>query len=329
MAKKLHLTLTCGDYEIMRPLKDGTVEPDGIELTVLTEGASRDRQWRLERNAECEVGEFNVCAFFMARDRGHPYLGLPIYPHRRFRHGFVFANTGKGIERASDLRGRRVGSDGFQPAACVWLRGLLEEFYGLPHRDAIWVVPRQAEIPFTPHEALRIETVAPGKRLEEMLLEGEIDALITPGVPRALIAGDPRIKRLFPDYKGEEIDYYRRTDIFPIMHATMIREDIVEKYPWAAPNLAFAFNQAKRIAYDRVRNPRIVPLAFFESAWEEQVALLGEDPWAYGMGDANRKNLEAAQRYTHEQGLTARRPPLDELFVPIEPGIFRGGVQGF
>jgi 4,5-dihydroxyphthalate decarboxylase len=162
-----------------------------------------------------------------------------------------------------------------------------------------------------------------------MLLEGEIDALITPGVPRSLVAGDPRIKRLFPDFKQEETDYFRRTGIFPIMHATMIREDIVEKYPWVASNLAFAFNEAKRLAYQRVRNPRIVPLAFFESAWEEQVALLGEDPWTYGMGGANRKNLEAALRYTEEQGLTSKKQSLDEIFVPIEPGVFRGGVQGF
>ena len=102
MATKLPLTLTCGDYEITRPLAEGRVEPDGIALTVLTNTASRDRHWRLERNAECDLGEFNLCAYFMARDRGHPYIALPIYPHRRFRHGFIFINTGKGITRATD-----------------------------------------------------------------------------------------------------------------------------------------------------------------------------------------------------------------------------------
>ena len=135
MATKLPLTLTCGDYEITRPLAEGLVEPDGIALTVLTNTASRDRHWRLERNAECDLGEFNVCAYFMARDRGHPYIALPIYPHRRFRHGFVVINTGKGITRPADLRGRRIGCyGGFQPAANVWLRGILDELFGLPVR---------------------------------------------------------------------------------------------------------------------------------------------------------------------------------------------------
>jgi 4,5-dihydroxyphthalate decarboxylase len=118
VATKLPLTLTCGDYEITRPLAEGLVEPDGIALTVLTDPASRDRHWRLARNAECDLGEFNACAYFMARERGHPYIALPIYPHRRFRHGFVFVNTGKGITSAAALRGRRIGCfGGFQPAA--------------------------------------------------------------------------------------------------------------------------------------------------------------------------------------------------------------------
>jgi 4,5-dihydroxyphthalate decarboxylase len=162
-----------------------------------------------------------------------------------------------------------------------------------------------------------------------MLATGELDALLAPSFPAGFLAGDRRIARLFPDYRREEVDYFRRTGIFPIMHATVIKEEIVAKYPWVAPNLAFAFNEAKRLAYRRVRNPRVVPLAWFTDAWEEQERILGSDPWEYGLGDANRRNLEAAQRYTHQQGLTGRLRPLDELFVPIDPGIFRGGVEGY
>jgi 4,5-dihydroxyphthalate decarboxylase len=329
VATKLPLTLTCGDYEITRPLAQGLVEPDGIALTVLTNAASRDRHWRLARNAECDLGEFNACAYFMARHQGHPYIALPIYPHRRFRHGFVFVNTSRGIEKASDLRGRKIGCcGGFQPAACVWLRGLLEEFFGLPHRAAIWVVPQLDEIPFTPPPELTIEFVPAGRSLDEMLAQGEIDAMISPSFPAPFVKGDKRIARLFPDFKSLEIDYYRRTGIFPIMHLVMIRQAIVEQHPWVPSNLAYAFNQAKQIAYQRLRNPRVLPQAWNTSAAEEQDAILGRDPWAYGLGAANRKNLETAMRYTYEQGLTGRLASVDEVFVPIDDSVF-SGVDGY
>ena len=329
MATKLPLTLTCGDYEITRPLAEGLVEPDGIALTVLTDQASRDRHWRLARNAECDAGEFNACAYFMARERGHPYIALPIYPHRRFRHGFIFINSTKGIKKASDLRGRRIGCfGGFQPAAGVWLRGLLQEFFGLPHRDAIWVVPRVEEIPFTPAPGLKIELLPTDKSLDDLLVAGEIDAMISPSFPASFLRGDNRVARLFANFKVLEIDYYRQTGIFPIMHLTMIRESIVEHHPWVPANLAHAFERAKQIAYRRLRNPRVLPRAWETSALEEQDAILGPDPWAFGLGAANRKNIETAMRYAREQGLIDRCPPLDELFVPIDDGVF-SGIGGY
>jgi 4,5-dihydroxyphthalate decarboxylase len=329
VATKLPLTLTCGDYEITRPLAEGLVEPDGIALTVLTDPASRDRHWRLARNAECDLGEFNACAYFMARERGHPFIALPIYPHRRFRHGFVFVNTGKGIRQASDLRGRRIGCyGGFQPAACVWLRGILEEFFGLPHREVTWVVPPVDEIPFTPPKGLMIETARAGESLDDMLADGEIDAMLAPSFPAPFLKGDKRVARLFPDFKTREIDYYRQTGILPIMHLVMIRQSIIEKHPWVAANLAYAFNRAKEIAYQRLRNPRVLPQAWGTSAAEEQAAILGRDPWTYGLGAANRKNLETAMRYTHAQGLTSRLASIEEVFVPIDDGVF-SGVGGY
>jgi 4,5-dihydroxyphthalate decarboxylase len=329
VASKLPLTLTCGDYEITRPLVDGRVAPDGIALTVLTDPASRDRHWRLARNAECDLGEFNACAYFMARERGHPFIALPIYPHRRFRHGFVFVNTTKGIAKAADLRGRRIGCyGGFQPAACVWLRGLLEDFFSLPHREATWVVPRVDEIPFAPPPGLRIETAPGSKSLDDMLAEGEIDAMLAPSFPAPFLIGDKRVARLFPDFKTLEIDYYRRSGIFPIMHLVMIRQSIVEQHPWVAANLAYAFNQAKEMAYQRLRNPRVLPQAWSTSAAEEQAAILGRDPWAYGLSPANRKNLETAMRYTHAQGLIGRVPPVDDIFVPIDDSVF-SGIGGY
>jgi 4,5-dihydroxyphthalate decarboxylase len=328
VSKKIHLTLTCGDYEITRPLIDGLVSPEGVELTVLSAASARDRHWRLARNAECDVGELNACAYFMARERGHPYVALPVFPHRRFRHGFIFVNPSKGIAKPSDLIGGRIGVEsGFQPAAAVWLRGILADEYDVSHRDITWVTDRDEDIPFVPQQALRMERAEAG-RMERMLIEGELDALISPAYPKAFLAGDENIRRLFPDYQAEERAYYARRSIFPIMHLVVIREELVAKYPWLASNIAHAFNEAKRIGYERFRNPRVAPLAWVGSALEEQMAVLGPDPWEYGLTPRNRANIRTLIRYCHEQGLTRKQASEDDLFLDISSEAL-AGTSGF
>lgn len=324
MANRLPLILATGDYEITRPLHEGLVQPDGIALTVLSLEAARDRTFRIERSLQCDLSEFNAPGYFMARDRGYPIAALPIYPHRRFRHGFVFVNAHKGISKPVDLIGGRIGVGYFTPAANIWLRGILEEFFGLPHRQVRWITKQPEDIHFTPAPGLQVERDTSSLSLDELLLEGEIDALIAPSFPEAFVQGDPRIARLFPNYQELERAYYRQTGIFPIMHVLTIKQEIVERYPWVPDNLAYAFNEAKRLAYERLRNPRVLPLAWFQSAWEEQRQLLGPDPWQYGLGAANRHNLETILRYTQEQGLLSRSYSVDELFVPIPESAFRG-----
>jgi 4,5-dihydroxyphthalate decarboxylase len=323
MPKKLALSLACGDYEITRPLIDGTVEPDGIDLTILTGAGSRERHWRMARNNEYDISEFNACAYFMARDRGARWNALPVFLHRRFRHGFVFINTSKGIEKPTDLIGRKVGGTNFQPAGSIWIRGILEEYYGVPHQKMTWFTERAEDVAFTPAPGLKIEMIPPEKSLDDMLAAGELDAMISPTFPKPFLRGDKRIARLFHNYKEVEIDYFRRTGIFPIMHVTVIRQEILNENPWAAASLVRAFDKAKQIAYERVRNPRVVPLAWFSAAWEEQNELLGRDPWTYGLGAANRKNLEAAVHYTHQQGLIAREIPVAELFINTDDKAIR------
>jgi 4,5-dihydroxyphthalate decarboxylase len=328
MSGLLKLTLACGDYEIVRALKDGTVRPDGIELTVLTTMGSRERHWRMARRLEFDICEFNVGAHFMAHDQGVPLAGLPIYLHRRFRHGFLFVNAKAGIRAPRDLVGKTIGGTNFQPAANIWMRGILEEDYGLPHRQVTWLTDRAEDIEFERPTDLRIIAAPAGKSLETMLAEGEIPALLSPSVPQLLVKRDPRIARLFPDYKTIEIEYFRRTGIFPIMHTTVIKQSIVDAHPWVATNLVKAFDQAKALAYRRTANPRVVPLAWVRTAWEEQVETLGPDPWEYGMGDANRRNLETILRYTHQQGMIRQARAVDELFVPCDLGDAGGEDAG-
>ena len=157
---KLKLTVACGDYEIVRALTDGSVEADGIELVMLTGMGSRERHWRMARKTEFDVCEINIGGYLMGRDRGEPLTAIPVFLHRRFRHGFVFVNANSGIRAPKDLIGKRIGGTNFQPASNIWMRGILEEHYGVPHRQCTWVVEREEDVEFTPAKDLRIEMVA-------------------------------------------------------------------------------------------------------------------------------------------------------------------------
>ena len=151
-----------------------------------------------------------------------------------------------------------------------------------------------------------------------MLVDGEIDALIHPELIQPILDKDSRVTRLFNNYKDLEIEYYKRTGNFPIMHTTAIRQEIVDKNPWVAVNLLQAFERSKQVAYERMENPRIVPLAWFRHALEEQDDLLGRDPWLYGLGEKNRHNLETLMQYSFEQGLISKQMPLEDIFAPTE-----------
>ncbi|HLA20828.1 MAG TPA: ABC transporter substrate-binding protein [Pseudolabrys sp.] len=317
---KLKLTVACGDYDIVRAFKEGAVQADGLDLVFLTEMGPRERHWRMGRKHEFDVCEENVGAYYMIRGQGEPLTAIPVFMHRRFRHGFVFVNSAAGIREPKDLNGKTVGGTNFQPAANIWMRGILEEHYGLKHRSITWLVDRSEDISFTPPPGLRIEMKTSPKSLSDMLADGDIPAMISPTLPRAFVQGDQRIARLFADYKNVEIDYFRQTGIFPIMHVTTVKQDIVDRYPWVPTNLVKAFEASKQLAYKRVANPRMVPLAFVRTAVEEQEAILGKDPWSYGLTAQNRKNLETVQRYAHQQGLIKTIVPLDALFADTDLG---------
>jgi 4,5-dihydroxyphthalate decarboxylase len=315
MSKKIHLTLACGDYESIRALKEGMVKPDGIELTVLTDMTSDIRHWRMLRNQEFDVAELSMSNYLMAKYQGLPFSAIPVFLHRRFRHGFVFLNAGKGIAKPTDLIGKKVGLRNFQATANLWVRGILEHEYNVPHRQIQWFKQDEEEVEWTPPPGLNIQRVDAGKNVEKMLLEGELDALIHPELIQPILNKDRRVTRLFPNYRDLEVEYFKRTGIFPIMHTTAIKREVVDKYPWAAINLMRAFEESKMAAYKRMENPRIVPLAWFRHFQEEQEEILGADPWVYGVGESNRKNLETLMQYSQEQGLVGRKMALGELFI--------------
>jgi len=318
MSKKLHLTLATGDYESIRALKEGTVKPDGIELTVLTDMTSDVRHWRMLRNREFDVAELSMSNYLMAKYTGLPFAAIPVFLHRRFRHGFVFLNASKGITKPTDLIGKKVGLRNFQATTNLWIRGILEHEHGVSQRSINWFKQDEEEVDWTPPADWKIQRIAPGKDVEQMLLEGELDALIHPDVIKPIREKDKRVNRLFPNYRDLEIDYFKRTGIFPIMHTTAIKQEIADKYPWAPMNLMQAFEASKKAAYKRIENPRIVPLAWFSHFLDEQDEILGSDPWAYGLGENNKKNLETLMLYSQEQGLLGRKISLEELFIATD-----------
>ncbi len=323
----VELTLACGDYEIHRALKEGAVVPDGIELTVLTDMDSSTRHWRFLRNREFDVAECSCSSYIVARGQGLPFRALPVFPHRRFRHGFIFINTTKGIEKPTDLIGRKIGVKSFQVTAVHWLRGTLESEYGVRHKSIEWFAELDEDVDFVPPPGLKLTRLSHAQSVETMLAEGEIDAVLHSDLIEPFIARDPRVARLFRDHKAEEMAYYRKTQIFPIMHVVAIREEVIARHPWVPINLYRALDQSKAIAMKRMENPRIMPLAWQREAWEEQQDILGPDPWENGLTPRNRHTLETLVRYSHEQGLTARLMPLEELFLDVGQGRKRGGFR--
>ena len=328
MSKKLSLTLACGDYEIVRALKEGTVEPDGIELTMLTDMDSTTRHWRFIRNRDFDVAEYSCSSYVVARDQNLPVTAIPVFLHRRFRHGFVYINTGKGIAKPTDLIGRKIGVKSYLTTACHWLRGILEHEYGVPHKSIEWFAELDEEVDFTPPTDLKLTKLPNDKSVEDMLVEGELDAVLHADLIEPIVNKDPRVGRLWPDFKSEEQAYYKKTGIFPIMHVMAIKQEIVDRHPWVPINLFHAFEKSKAMAMRRLNNPRIVPLAWYREAWEEQEKLIGPDPWECGLTDRNRHILETMAAYSHEQGLTRRRMSPDELFVSVFQGRKRGDRFG-
>jgi 4,5-dihydroxyphthalate decarboxylase len=212
---KLKLTVACGNYEIVRALTDGSVTPDGIELVMLTDMGSRERHWRMTRKSEFDVCETNIGSYYMERDRGEPLSAMPVFLHRRFRHGFIFVNVNSGIRTPRDLIGKRIGGTNFQPASNIWMRGILEEHYGVPHRQCTWVVEREEDVVFTPHKELRIEMIAPGKRLDVMLAEGEIPAMLSPDIPPLFREATSASYGCSPTTRTLRSSSSRRLEFFP------------------------------------------------------------------------------------------------------------------
>lgn len=319
----LKLTLACGDYDRTRALEDGSIRPSGIELNYLRLPVE-ETFFRMMRHQEFDVAEMSFSSYVVSLQRENaPFVALPIYPSRMFRHGGIFVNRDSGVEEPSDLVGKTVGSPEYQLSACVWIRGILAEHHAVPvdsvqYRTGGQETPgriEKAELQLP--DGIEVERIGPEQTLTQMLSDGEIDALYSPRIPSSHQKGDSRVRRLFPDVMAAELAYYERTGIFPMMHVVAIRREVYEANRWVAQSLMKAFTEAKSLALQRFSDSSALPfmLPWMTLQYEEARGKLGEDFWSYGLED-NRAALDAFLRYHHEQGLSDRRFAPEELFAP-------------
>lgn len=311
---KLQLTLACGDYDLLRPLIDGAARAPGIELNALTM-ASPERHGRMLRHQEFDVCELSLVAYLVARDQGAAFTAIPVFPHRRFRHGYVVKRANCGIEKPADLNGKRVGLDTLQNSAGLWMRGILQDHYGVELKSIEWWCQEEEDVAFQPAAWMKVRRVPHGRDIDRMLLEGELEAAIYPETLPSIRSGSPKVALLFPDTRNAEIDYWLKSGIFPIMHTVVIRNEILEKHPWAAISVVQAFQRSKELCYRRMQDPRNFALAWASDVMREQKEALGADPWPYGL-EPNRKALEAVVRYEFEQGMIRKKWAIEELFFP-------------
>jgi|DewCreStandDraft_1066081.scaffolds.fasta_scaffold15522_2 4,5-dihydroxyphthalate decarboxylase len=306
-----------GVYDRTVALLAGIVKPEGVELEYVG-GVPNQIFRRMFDTAEFDVSEMSAGNYLSALTQGEDrFVGLPIFPSRVFRHGSIFVRTDAGIERPEDLRGRRVGVPEYGQTANVWVRAILQHEYGVHAREIHWVRGDTEKIALQLPPGVVVEDAPRGVTLSELLERGEIDAVAAPEKPACFVAGSPRVRRLFPDFPAVEADYYRRTGHFPIMHLVVMRRDVYERDRTLPRRLYAAFQAAKAWAYEQLARAGTLAtsLAFQTAAYEQQLALLGDDPFAYGVARA-RATVEALAGYVYEQGLASRVVALEELFVP-------------
>lgn len=322
MSSKLKLALSCWDYDRTRALADGNVQPDGIDL-VYHSLPVEETFFRMLRYREFDAAEMSLSSYTVSLLRDAPFIAIPVFPSRMFRHSSIYVSTKSGIKMPQDLIGKKIGTPEYQMTAPVWIRGILADHYGVdvtsvdyycggeeePNRDEKIAI----ELP----DKFRIQRIGPTETLAQMLADGEIDALHTARKPSTMDSRPGTIRRLFENYEAVERDYYAETNIFPIMHTVVIRRDVYNAHRWVAQALYKAFVEAKRRAWENYFETAAMKymLPWMVAHVENTMDTFGRDWWQYGFAE-NKETLEVFLRYHHEQGLSDRLLTPEELFAP-------------
>ena len=321
----LDITFACYLYDRTIALQNGTVQPDGINLHYLQMDNLRDMFQRQARSAEFDACEMSFCTYVRLFSRGdRRMIAIPVFPSRKFRHSEIFVNASADIAEPKDLMGKRVGVHDLNQTAGVWQRAHLEE-HGVDLKQVEWrfgpmVGPEpdyRERLTLQPPDWMRPNFVPQDKWLDQMLDDGEIDALMWSAAPPSFLRRSPNVVRLFPNYPEVEANYFRRTGIFPIMHTVVIKQEIYERDPWVAASLYEGLAKAKADAMARQRNMNALfsMVPWIDHYMEQQESVLGPDPFVYGL-EANYGHLETFVGLMQEQGLIQSRPSPEEIFAP-------------
>ncbi len=327
---KLRLTLACWNYDRTRALLEERVQPDGIDLNYLSLPVE-ETFFRMLRHKEFDVAEMSLSSYVMSLfhpDR--PFIAIPVFPSRFFRHSCIYVHAGSAIKEPKDLIGKRVGTPEYQMTAAVWIRGILSDEYGVPVKSVVYLTGgeeepgRSEKLPLELPPDIRVERIGPEQTLSSMLARGDIDALYTARMPSTFRSGDGTVKRLFDDFATVERDYFRRTGIFPIMHTVVVRRDVYERDRWVAQSLYKALCAAQQETYADLSQTAALKtmLPWLAAHVEETRRDMGEDFWPYGI-ERNRGTLATFLRYSHEQALAKQVLQPEQLFAPEALESFR------
>jgi 4,5-dihydroxyphthalate decarboxylase len=326
---RLSLSFACWDYDRMRALQDGRIQPEGIDLNFLPLSVE-ETFYRQARYREFDVSEMSLSSYLLTLDQDEPpFVALPVFPSRSFRHQSIYINRNSGITKPEDLVGKRVGSPEYQLTAPVWQRGILAEEYGVPVESVRYFTGgmeqsgRPEKLGVNLPDTISVTPIPEGKTLSRMLADGELDAIYSPGQPSSF-GRVPQVGHLFEDFVAVEKDYYRRTRIFPIMHTVVIRRELHERNPWIARSLTKAFTESLELAYAdlRHRNALKIMLPWLHQHLEDTIDVLGPGYWDYGL-EPNRHVLETFARYSYEQGLAAKIRTAEEIVLASASDAFK------
>ncbi len=317
------ITIACGNYDRTKAIIDGRVKVEGCAVTYIPLYPEEifHRQFVFQ---EFDVAEISMSSYIRTVAAGtSDVIAIPAFVSRTFRHSGFYVREGSGIEKPQDLKGKRVGLPEYQITAVVWMRGHLQHQYGVHPKDVHWRQGGQEEAgrhertPLKPIPGIDLQSIPEDKTLVGMLRDGELDALMTARAPSSFLAGEPHIKRLFPDTRAAEKAYFKEVGLFPIMHAVGIKKSLVEKHPWLPVSIYKAFLEAKRLAMIDLTdvNALMVTLPWLDAEARETMAVMGNDFWRYGVKESHH-DIEALAQYAFEQGLTERKVSVEELFAP-------------
>ena len=320
---KLRLSFGCWNYDRTRALMDGRVQPDGIDLNYLNMPVE-ETFFRMLRHKEFDVAEMSLSSYTVSLfSEARPFIAIPIFPSRFFRHSCIYVNAASGIKEPKDLIGKRIGNPEYQMTAPAWIRGILQDEYKVPVDSVTYFTggeeqpgrPEKLKLDLPPN--IKVERIGPQQTLSAMLASGEIDALYTARMPSSFLTSGGKVKRLFENYVDVEKAYYRKTKIFPVMHTVVIRREVYEQNRWVAQALYKAFCEAQVETYKDLYETAALKamLPWLTAHVEEARAEMGEDFWPYGL-EKNHATLDTFLRYSHEQGLSKRKLSPEDLFAP-------------